>query len=250
MNHRDITDHSLHLLVDNQLDPLSRKKLLEQVAESPELQKKLKNIHKVRELMALAYIQEKPRRGVNMPENGQSYSWLPAALATSFVLVVGLTLGWYGHDFLIEEQASEMVEPLADRTDEAFTLLPPAELIQRKYMMHFDAMNEPRLQQALVETESIIQSYAQSRLPVKIDLLFDQQAVNFFNTEHQKNIQQLGLFIDRHKNVQVYVCSESLQMYLNEREISSDIQQFHTDQIVKDMIPERIKLGWIHLRTS
>lgn len=249
MNHREITDHSLHLLVDDQLDPLSRKKLLDQVAESPELQQKLKNIHEVRELLALAYIQEKPRGEQSTPENVKPYSWFMGSLAASFVLVVGLTLGWFGHDLLITDPSLQTVETVAGRMEEA-PILPPVELMQRKYMMHFDAMNEPRLQQALVETESIIHSYAQSSLPVKIDLLFDQQAVNFFSADHQLQVQQLGLFVNQHKNVQVYVCSESLQMYLKESEISSDIQQFQTDEVVKDIIPERIKQGWVQLRTS
>ena len=181
MNNKEITDHSLHLLVDNQLDPASKKSLKKVIAESPELQQKLKHITEVKELVALAYIQENPRVAWTIAKTAESKSSFFAALAASVIMTIGLALGWFAH-----QQYESEVYVVAKTSAQTETTRPEIPLqinLQnaRKYMLHFDSMNDANLQTALLETRSILDSYASSGLPVKFDLLFDLESVNMFH---------------------------------------------------------------------
>lgn len=247
MNNKQITDHSLQLLVDNQLDEISRVKLIKQIDKSPDLQQKLKQLTELKELIGLAYIQELPRRSVTDRKSSFDPSFF-VALAASLIMALGLTLGWFAH----QQYGPQQIDVAkAETTTETIRQRTPIDLTSendRKFIMHFDSLNENRLQAALYETSSIIESYANSDLPVKIDLLFDQESVHMFKPQHASQVQHLKALINKHDNIDFYACSKSLRMFLNADEISEDISIFHSDQIVQDMIPERIKQGWVYIK--
>lgn len=247
MNHKEITDHSLQLLVDNQFDIASRDKLLNQIEASPELQQKLKQLTELKELVGSAYIQEKPKRSatVNKTILGPK---LFVAIAASLIMTFGITLGWFSHQQYESDRivVAKIKTPVEKFTPE-FSLAPSIQN-NRRYMMHFDTLNETRLKNALLETNSIIESYAKSDLPVKIDLLFDQQSVHMFKPEYVSQINRLKSIIAKYKNIQLYACSKSIKLFLNPKEISNDISIFHSDQVVREMIPKRINQGWVYIK--
>jgi len=247
MNNQEITDHSLHLLVDGQLDAASCKKLQQQIDASPLLQQKLKSIIEIRELVSLAYLQEK----APAPHKSGALLASPtyAAIAASIIMAIGLMLGWVGHQFF-------QPDPLII----ARAIPAPAQIIQsqqplqrslqdaRKYMMHLDNYDSAGLQKALLETRSILHSYAESGIPVKLDVLLNQRAVELFKPEHAAQIKQIKALIDQYDNIQLYACSKSLKLFLRPDEISSDIQLFHSDQVVEELIPKRIEAGWVYIK--
>jgi anti-sigma factor RsiW len=104
MNNQEITDHSLHLLVDGQLDAASCKKLQQQIDASPQLQQKLKRIIETRELVSLAYLQEKAPAPTPRKPTALFATPAYAAIAASIIMAIGLMLGWAGHQFFQPDQ--------------------------------------------------------------------------------------------------------------------------------------------------
>lgn len=249
MNNKEITDHSLYLLVDGQLDQVSELKLKKEISDSPELQKKLKRIYELKELVGLAYVQELPKH----TENNKRITILNPSfyitLAASLFLALGVTLGWIAHQqYAPYLYAVVNIETLSKKYE---TVQPSGLSIDkdaRKYMMHFDTLNETRLSKVLIETNSILQSYADSGLPVTVDLLFDQESVYLFKPIHSAELTRLKEFIGEHENIQFYACSESLKMFLGDMDIPDDVKMFHTNRIVKEMIPERMEQGWVYIK--
>jgi len=248
MNNDEITDHSLHLLVDNQLDSASKKKIKKEIELSPELQGRLKGITEVKELVALAYIQERPRTALAESKSSIAKGSFYAAFAASVMLVVGLTVGWFAH-----QQYDSEVYVVANSETRSETLRPqiPLEInLQnaRKYMLHFDTLNENKLQSALLETRSILDSYANSGLPIKVDLLFDRESVEIFKPQHLSQITYLKNLITDYENINLFACSESIRLFLGDMKLTDDINLFHTSQVVKEMIPGRIEEGWVYIK--
>jgi len=247
MNNREITDHSLHLLVDGQLDSASKKVLKKQIQNSPELQQKLKDITEIKELVSLAYVQEKPK-----PLNSFGFSLLKPAsmvgIAASLIMTIGLALGWMAHQQY--ENPVYVVAKSEIRQDITRQQIPLEINLQnaRKYMLHFDSMNKDRFENALIEASSLLQSYAKSGLPVKVDLLFDQQAVEIFEPRHAAQISQLKALINEFENIQFYACSKSLKMFLGDIEMPQEMSLFHSNEVVLEMIPERMEQGWVYIK--
>ena len=247
MNNREITDHSLHLLVDGQLDSASKKILKKQIQNSPELQQKLKNITEIKELISLAYVQEKPK-----PLNSVNLSMLKPAsmmgIAASMIMTIGLMIGWLAHQQY--ENPVYVVAKSEIRQDVKRQQIPLEINLQnaRKYMLHFDSMSEDRFENALIEANSLLHSYAKSGLPIKVDLLFDQQAVEIFEPRHAAQIKQLKGLINEFENIQFYACSESLKMFLGDIEMPQEMGLFHSSEVVKEMIPKRMEQGWVYIK--
>ncbi len=247
MNHQEITDHSLHLLVDGQLDDATRRQLEQQIKASPELQKKLKNIVEIKELVGLAYVQPQPveRRSARKLFFNQ---YNLAALAASLIMAIGLILGWTGHELyqqkhIVVANAARTIEPPRQQQSLQMELQHA-----RKYMIHLDSYNPARLQKALLETRSLLDSYAHSGLPVKLDVLFDQQGIEILNKQHTAQIRQIKALVEQYPNLQFYACSKSIKLFLSNDKISSDIRFFHANQVVEELIPKRIEEGWVYIK--
>ena len=248
MNNKEITDHSLHLLVDNQLDPASKKRLKKEVEACSELQQKLRNINEVKELVALAYIQESPRTSWTESNAAMTNTSFFVAVAASVMMVIGLTLGWFAHQ---QYQAEVYVVANTEVRSESIRAQIPLQInLQnaRKYMLHFDSMNEIKLQTALLETRSILDSYARSGLPIKVDLLFDLESVKIFKPQNISHINYLKSLVNNYENIQLFACSESIRIFLGDMEMNEDVKLFHTDQVVKKMIAERVEQGWVYIK--
>lgn len=248
MNDKEIDHHSLYLLIDGQLDTTSKKKLMEKINASPELKQKLADVSKVKELISLAYTQELSRPAPVKDKSSNIFPNLFVALAASLIMGLGVTLGWISH------QHYDSLDPVLVTTNN------PAEISRsaipvdastrnaRKFIIHVNFLNETQLESAIVETSSILNSYASVGLPVQMELAFNLQAVRIFEPQHISQAQKVKKLIDGHENLKLYACSESLDSILGDFEKPEVMSVFHTDRIVQEMIDERINQGWIYIK--
>ena len=170
------------------------------------------------------------------------------AMAASFIMVIGLTLGWFAHQqYQSEVYAVAKTEAVSEDIRSQISLQINLQNA-RKYMLHFDSLNEGRLQSALLETRSILDSYASSGLPIKFDLLFDLESVEIFKPQNTSQINYLKGLIKNYENIQLFACSESIRIFLGDMEMTEDIKLFHTDQVLEQMISERIEQGWVYIK--
>jgi intracellular sulfur oxidation DsrE/DsrF family protein len=248
MNNNDTHEHNLYLLVDGQLDAASKKKLMDKVNTSPQLKQKLADISKVKELVSLAYAQETPRPVSSHSKSPSPNSSLLVALAASLIMGLGVMMGWMTH------QHYSVAVPLLANADPAHAVSRPAIPQQasiqnvRKFIIHVDFLNEGQLDSAMVETTSILNSYASVGMPVQMELAFNLQAVRMFESQNIGQAQKVKALASRYENLKLYACSESLDKFMGDFEMPADMSVFHADRIVEEMIPERIDQGWIYIK--
>lgn len=250
MNVENINEHNLHLLVDGQLDAVTLQALQEKIDTSPELQQKLRNIIELKELTSLAYLQEQPAlvKTVARPATINRPSF--AAIAAILILMIGLTFGWMGHQYLQGDkiQVASVTPPSPTFTPDFQQSLQFELQNERKYMMHLDSDNPAKFQKALIETRTLLRSYAESGLPVEFEILLNQRAVTLLKPQHAKEINKIKILIKQYDNIQLYACSKSIKLFLDQEQISPDINLFHADRVVEEMIPERIEQGWVYIK--
>ena len=248
MKDSDISDHNLYLLVDGQLDAISKKRLMKKIHASADLEERLAGISKVKELISLAYVQEIHRPAPVRAKTANFSSSLLVAMAASLIIGFGLTLGWITH------QQHDFLNPVlvstnnSEATPGAENYIPASTRDVRKFILHVSFLDEAQLENAITETSSILNSYASVGLPVKMELAFNLQAVRIFEPQHIDQAQKVKALISRHQNLQLYACSESLDRFLDDLEKPEEMSAFHTDRIVEEMITERIRQGWIYIK--
>jgi intracellular sulfur oxidation DsrE/DsrF family protein len=248
MNDYGIDDHSLYLLVDGQLDTTSQRRLMEKINASPELKRKLADVSKVKELISLAYTQETSRPAPVKDRSSNIFPSLFVAMAASLIMGFGVTLGWITH------QHYDSLDPVIVTTINPAVNSRPAIPVDastqniRKFIIHVNFLDESQLESAIVETSSILHSYASVGLPVQMELAFNLQAVRIFEPQHISQAQKVKKLIDGYENLKLYACSESLDKILGDFKKPEVMSVFHTDRIVREMIDERINQGWIYIK--
>jgi intracellular sulfur oxidation DsrE/DsrF family protein len=248
MNNNENNQHNLYLLIDGQLDAASSKKLMEKVNASPELKQKLADISKVKELISLAYTHEVPRPAPLNARSTPSYSSFFVALAASLIMGLGGMMGWMTHQhYQAALPAFETANPSATESGSETSQAASIQQV-RKFIIHVDNLNEAQLDSAMVETSSILNSYASVGIPVQMEMAFNLQAVRIFEPQNIHQAQKVKALIKQHKNLKLYACSESLEKFLTDFEMPADMSVFHSNQIVEDMITDRIDQGWIYIK--
>jgi len=248
MKDNNISDHSLYLLVDGQLDTVSERKLMAKINASPELKQKLAEVSKVKELVSLAYMQEESRPTPVRRRSSKSFPSLLVSLAASLIMALGVTLGWITH------QHYESSVPLSVSTSDPAAVSNPVTSVDaitrdvRKFIIHVNFLNKAQLENAIIETSSILDSYASVGLPVQMELAFNLQAVRMFEPQNIGQAQKVKALISRHKNLKLYACSDSLEMNLSDLDKPEEMSAFHTDRVVEKLITERINQGWVYIK--
>ena len=255
MRDLQLTEQSLHLLLDGELDSMSSKLLLQKMESDPELSAQYKRLQEIKEMMTFAYCQEKlPDQTTTVksiaPRKKKIWQnqWV-SGLAASLFLSIGLSTGWIAHE-MYQQNNPVVVNTVSTQT----TAVPQlsnviAELEEpRKYMIHMSAFDNKSATKTLLETEAILASYAKSRLPVKLDVLVNQQGVQLFDARNLDQLQRIRNLINTHDNINFYACSKSMMLFMQGVKVPDDFSRIHSDRIVEEIIPERINQGWVYLK--
>jgi len=96
MNREDrFSEEQVNAFVDDELDPEEKRRLLSETAECPELDHRLCQQRKLKELVKLAY-EEVPRPKRSGPAPLGRGGWFGRGLAAAMLLAAGLALGFLG----------------------------------------------------------------------------------------------------------------------------------------------------------
>ncbi len=89
MNIKDITEETLNLFIDEQLDTNEMNEIREILLDDKSLRERVCQLKAVRELIAYAYT-EVPKSGRDIPAKKQKKSFIGRAIAASITLTVTL----------------------------------------------------------------------------------------------------------------------------------------------------------------
>jgi intracellular sulfur oxidation DsrE/DsrF family protein len=217
------SEEQLNALVDDELDSEDKSRIYRETGQQPELDQRLCQQRKVKELVKLAYDDIPPpaRGGTPSLRRGGRFS---RALAAAVLLGVGLAAGFIGKAALDPglEQVAVATEP-------------------DSYLIHV-ASGEPHdMAEALARAEYLLNS-AESDGVRQVEIVANERGLNLLRSDITQYATEIST-LQRH-DVVFYACSKTIQRLEQAGVEVQLVPQAIADYTALDRVVIRMQEGW------
>jgi len=233
-----ISEEQLNAFVDNELDTEDRAHVLSAMQEDRDLSEEVATLQQVNDLIALAY--EETPTVEHQIKKGMSFGWMPLRLVAALViLVIGSILGWMLH------QSNDLPSnPSFTNLSQLNTKHPS----DNKILIHINAMDKTRINQALNDTEQLLDNAKKAGHLLKVEVVANESGLGMLRkgSPYAKRIHQIAV---NHKNVSFLACGVAMETArLKERHPIKLIPEAQKIHAALEQILLRLKEGWLYVR--
>jgi len=191
-----ISDEELNAFLDEQLDADERDHVLEAINSDSHVNQRLNELRLLHDMVQHAY-EEPPYRN-EMKGKISSKTGSRWAVAASFVLTLGVLLGWFGHQGIVGE------EKLVTASVKA-----PEEL--NNVILHLTSSDPEKISSALDKAENMLAAYKAQNKDLRLEVIANDGGLNLMRqgvSSFQPRIQQLK---NKYGNVEFLACARAIQ---------------------------------------
>ena len=243
MNIKDISEDTLNLFIDEQLDSDEMNDIHKALLDDKSLRERVCQLKAVRELIAYAYT-EVPASGHTVQTEKKSKSFIGRAMAASITLAVGVVLGWTTYQYSPNAIASIS----AENTFQYVANHVSVDHAQRKIIMHIDSGDLRVVNAALNEADHLMATYRKATTPMKLDVITNKGGINMLRPGVSPYIERIQKLIDD-ESVSFYACERSIEKAHKlegvEIVLMPDVK---IDKSARELIPDRLKNGWVYIK--
>lgn len=240
----NITEERLNLFIDEQLDTDEMNEIREALLDDKELREQVCQLKAVRELVGYAYGEVPPSRYEN-PARKRTGSYVSRAMAASVMLVVGIVLGWSTYEY--SPNAIQAIS--AENTFQYVANHVQVEHGKRKIVLHIDSSDVQVVNAALNEADQLLATYRKANTPIELDIVTNKTGINILRPGMSPYIKRIKELIDNNDEVAIYACNRSIAKALKKEGVEIVLMPGVTkDQSAREIIPERLKKGWVYIK--
>ena len=221
-----ISDEQLNAFTDGELEADEENRVFTLSEENPEVDQRLCQHRKLKELVQHAYRDvPKPRRR-EVP-GGSGKNVLSLALAAAALLFVGVAGGWF---------ASRSLDAGADTATVAATQ-------NDTWLLHVSSSDPVRMQQALVRAEELMQGSGEAP-GRRVEIVANEGGLNLLRSDTTPYAQQIRRLAEQ--DVLFFACSKAIER-LEEQGISVRlVPEANTRYSALDRVVLRMQQGWTY----
>jgi len=243
MNIKDFSEDKLNLFIDEQLDTDEMNEIREALLDNKDLREQVCQLKAVRELVGYAYSEVPPSRHDSPVKNG-STSMLGRAIAASVTLVVGVILGWSTYEY--SPNAVNAIS--AENTFQFVANHVTVDHGQRKIVLHIDSGDLRVINAALNEADHLLAMYRKANTPIKLDIITNKSGINVLRPGVSPYLARMRELIDD-EDVSVFACQRSINKAHKREGVDIVLMKgVMTDKTARELIPERLKDGWVYIK--
>ncbi len=243
MNIKDMTEDKLNLFIDEQLDTDEMNEIREALLDNKNLREQVCQLKAVRELVGYAYSEVPPSRHESTVKK-RSGSIMGKAIAASVTLAVGVLLGWSTYEY--SPNAVNAIS--AENTFQFVANHVTVDHRHRKIILHIDSSDLQVVNAALNEADNLLATYRKANIPLKLDIITNKTGINVLRPGMSPYLARIQKFLDD-DNVSVYACQRSIaKAHMKEGIDIVLMKGVTTDKSARELIPERLKEGWVYIK--
>lgn len=243
MTTTEFSEDRLNLFIDGQLDTDEMNEIRQAMLDDKELRERVCQLKAVRELVGYAY-SEVPASPYDKHEQNKHNALIFRAIAASVTLALGVLLGWSTYEY--SPNAIQAVS--AENTFQYVANKASVDHQQRRIILHIDSGDMKIVNAALNEADFLMATYRKARMPIKLDVITNKDGINMLRPGVSPYIDRVQKLIDD-DNVTVYACQRSIVKAAKKE--GTEIMLLPgvaTDKTARDLIPERLKKGWVYIK--
>ena len=243
MTTKEYSEDRLNLFIDEQLDTDEMNEIRQALLDDKELRERVCQLKAVRELVGYAY-SEVPESRYKVAETKRSGSIFAKAIAASVTLVIGVFLGWSTYEY--SPSAVDAVS--AENTFQFVANKVTVDHGQRKIVLHIDSSDLQVVNAALNEADTLLATYRRANTPIKLDIVTNKAGINVLRPGVSPYLARIQKLLDN-DDVSVYACQRSIDKAHRKEGIEIVLMKgVTTDKAARELIPDRLKKGWVYIK--
>jgi len=243
MNVKDITEDKLNLFIDEQLDADEMNEIHKILLDDKDIRERVCQLKAVRELIGYAYT-EVPASRYDSQVKKQSKSFIGRAMAASVMLAVGVILGWSTYQY--SPNASDAIS--AENTFQYVANHVTVDHAERKIVLHIDSGDLQVVNAALNEVDNLMATYRKANTPMKLDVVTNKGGINILRPGVSPYIDRIQKLIDD-DGVSFFACERSIAKAHKREGVEIVLMpEVKTDKTARELIPDRLKDGWVYIK--
>lgn len=225
------SEEQLNAFVDGELDPEEKSRLYNESARSLELDQRLCQQRKVKDLVKHAY-EDVPRARRSGGKPLARSGFLGKALAAGFLLTVGLSAGFVAH-MVINQQPGAAMQASAALSQ------PAAE--NNNYLLHIVSGEPEQMMAALEYARYLLESADEDEFR-QVEIIANEQGLNLLRKDITPFAAEIATLQD--SNVVFYACSKTIER-LEEKGVKVLlVPDANPDYTALDRVVTRMQAGW------
>lgn len=218
-----ISEEQLNAFVDDELDPEEKSRVFNEAGHSPDLDQRLCQQRKVKELVKFAY-RDVPTPGhTGKPALGRR-SVLGRGLAAALLLAVGLTAGFLSQ-FAIDRDGGQAVVATAPG----------------KYLLHVASGEPQEMAAALERAEQLLKSAPDGEFR-QVEIVANEQGLNLLREDVTSFASEIAVL--QASDVVFYACSKTIQKLEDNGVEVRLVPHAIADYTALDRVVLRMQEGW------
>jgi intracellular sulfur oxidation DsrE/DsrF family protein len=233
------------MFVDEQLDGSEMDEIRKALLDDKELRERVCQIKAVRELVGYAY-SDVPTAPSEMQGKKQSGTPVWAkAIAASVLLAVGVVLGWATYQY----SPNAIAAISAENTFQYVANHVKVDHGKRKIILHIDSSDLRVVNAALNEADQLLTTYRKANVPMEMDIITNKAGINILRPGMSPYIDRIKNLIDNNEDVAIYACNRSIAKALKKEGVDIVLMPGVTkDKSARELIPDRLKKGWVYIK--
>jgi intracellular sulfur oxidation DsrE/DsrF family protein len=229
-----ISEEQLNAFVDSELDSEEKGSVLSAAERSPELDNRLCQHRKLKELVQHAYRDVPEPGGLGVGHDSRNRNLLVAAVA-GVMLFVGLASG-----MLIQNHFSNNIEVIS-ATGSSVSPIPASE----NYLVHVTSGDPVKMKMALSKASELLSS-ARAGHPRQVEVVANDKGLNLLRTDTTLFSTEISALAER--NVVFYACSRAIRL-LEEKGIEVHlVPEASSEFTALDRVLVRMTDGWNYIK--
>lgn len=232
------SDETLNAFVDNQLLPIEKDRIYQELEHDKELSDYVCRLRTVHEMVQDAYAPPLlPAMKSGRMKQLAPWHFINVAAVLLLFIAGGLT-GWFGH-----AQFQQTTTP----TESAALHQTAAPLQPHSVLLHLSSGEPERIDAALRETERMLKQARQEAKPLLVEVLANDTGLNLLREDNSEFAARIAALQQEYGNVTFMACAKALQR-MNEQGVHYDLVP--EAQIVPsalDEIVKRMESGWVYI---
>jgi len=218
------SEEQLNAFVDGELDPEEKSRLFNESERSPDLDLRLCQQRKLKELVKHAYIDVAPPKHIAGSQLTQS-GIFGTSLVAGILLLLGIAGGFFAHNYLDQTRATDVV---------ATTKI-------HNYLLHVTSGEPEMMLAALEEARQILNSGANGEFR-QVEIIANEKGLDLLRTDITPYAEEIMAL--QKNNVVFYACSKTIER-LEEKGVTVQLVPFaNPNYTALDRVVKRMQDGW------
>ncbi len=242
-----ISDELLNAYVDNELDEKEAQKIESAIQDDSELRKKVRNLQQLKMQMRASYASLRAPLHHNNTKNPVI---IPAGIAASVTLLVGVSSGWLGHEYLDRQSdATAQKSNITTQQQELLGIkLQPVKAQDNKIIIHLAQNDKQLFDKALAKAEALLDRFDKLEESGVIQVLANSNGMDILRKDRSPYKARIVKMMQQHKNIEFVACKNTIQRLKSNGVDVQLIKGVEVHGPVINEIVNRLQDGWTYIK--